>query len=151
MYPPLGLALANPGDLRPLPNGQTWRGQTAVVDGFCEFAGPWGLRALGRTLESYVLVGWNTPALIAAHYAPAGDGANDPDAYANGLAAPLGIAATDPVNVADAPSLAAVMAAIIRTEIGSAPSGSPWYSVAELTEAAAVALGGPVPGTWPAA
>lgn len=51
---PLGLRQNNPGNIRPLPGGQLWQGQTGSANGFCIFATmPDGVRALAKNLLAY--------------------------------------------------------------------------------------------------
>jgi hypothetical protein len=143
---PLGVTLCNLGDLRPLANGQLWDGQTGVVDGFCQFSDiRWGLRALGKTLASYSIVGWSTPVLMASHYAPAGDGTNDPNRYAADFANQLGIGINDHIPLATSEQMADAIHAITVNEVGSGWCPSSWFD-----EAAAVALGAPIPASWAA-
>ena len=149
MMQPLGVTINNPGDLRPNQSGDPWLGQTGVQDGFCTFSDVrYGLRALGKTLLAYNAEGWNTPALIATHYAPDGDG-NDSALYASDLACFLGCNLDTVLVFSDAGSLYELMDAIVHNEVGADPEGNPWYPDALIHEAAAVVLGAPFPADWP--
>lgn len=59
-----------------------------------------GLNAQRSLLRSYVSRGINTPMQIAARWAPQGDGANDPVAYANNIARAMGIGPNDTISTA---------------------------------------------------
>jgi len=61
-------------------------------------------------LKSYVAKGYDTPQKIAARWAPAGDGSNDPVKYAQFIASKMGIKPTDPITAAALPGLAAAQA-----------------------------------------
>ncbi len=54
-----------------------------------------GEAAQRELLRRYVRQGYDTPATIAARWAPAGDGGNDPTAYANNVARKMGIGVND--------------------------------------------------------
>jgi hypothetical protein len=56
-----------------------------------------GLAAHRKLVESYVSRGIDTPAAIAARWAPAGDGKNNPTAYAATIATQMGIKPTDKI------------------------------------------------------
>lgn len=59
-----------------------------------------GFAAQKALLGSYVQRGFDTPAKIAARWAPAGDGANDPNAYARFVAGKMGIGVNDRISPA---------------------------------------------------
>lgn len=56
-----------------------------------------GVNAQTALLNSYVSRGFDTPAKIAARWAPKGDGNNDPTAYAAGIAKTMGIGVNDKI------------------------------------------------------
>lgn len=111
----------NPGNVKALPAGQMWPGQTGVDPrGFAIFGTPQaGQQASIQNLQAYGAKGINTPAAIAARWAPAGDGKNDPVAYAAGMAKTLGITPTTPLNLAD-PAVATRVAQAISVQEGTA-------------------------------
>jgi hypothetical protein len=86
MTPPLppGIANNNPLNLRPIPDGTQYRGQAGVDPrGLLVFDTiEDGYRAATRDLWCYEARGWTTLQAIEAAWAPVGDGANDPVAYA---------------------------------------------------------------------
>ena len=63
-----------------------------------------GLNAQQALLDNYVAQGVNTPAEIAAKYAPASDG-NNQTAYAQNLANSLGIDVNTPITAAQVPTM----------------------------------------------
>lgn len=66
-----------------------------------------GAGAQKSLLHSYVTRGYDTPATIAARWAPAGDGKNDPVAYANFVAGKMGIGVHDKIGPAQIDAFAA--------------------------------------------
>lgn len=117
---PPGIQNNNPVNLRPLPAGQSWAGQTGADErGLCIFdTVELGYRAGAKTLHAYGRNGWNTLAAIYAHWAPAGDGGNDPEAYAKTVAGLTGFG-VDQVLAMDDPAVQlALLRASTRVENG---------------------------------
>jgi len=76
----LGLRNNNPGNLRALPNGQTWKGQSGVNKGFVQFENlELGIRALLIDLSNKYKRGLNTISKIISVYAPPSE--NDTSNY----------------------------------------------------------------------
>lgn len=83
----------NPGNLIYLPNStiQTSNGATAGASGFAAFPTYQdGLNALYAQIQSYANQGLTINQMMAK-YAPAGQGSNNPTAYANQIATALGV------------------------------------------------------------
>lgn len=59
-----------------------------------------GIAAQRALLASYVQRGYDTPAKIASRWAPAGDGGNNPNAYASNIARQMGIGVNDRIGSA---------------------------------------------------
>ena len=82
----LELSLNNPGDLRP-GGGVTYEGEVVPSSnpGFRQFTDLFlGFRAMASDLYHYIVhSGYDTIEKIINVYAPAGDGANNPDSYIN--------------------------------------------------------------------
>lgn len=57
-----------------------------------------GINAQTQLLKSYIARGYDTPAKIAARWAPAGDGSNNPVQYAANVAKALGIGVNDKIS-----------------------------------------------------
>lgn len=100
---PRGIRNMNFGNVRPLPNGQQWAGQTGVdTDGYAIFATPQdGLKAAATNLQAYAAKGINTLNGIVSTWAPKGDGPNDPVAYAHYLAGKLGVDPNEKLDLSD--------------------------------------------------
>ena len=131
---PIGVRLFNPGDLRPLPNGELWQGQSGVTDGFCRFYSmEYGVRAAAKTLRSYFSVGWSTCTLIAEHWAPASDG-NDPVTYAKALANAAGVQIEDRMDANEA-TIQTLVTAIFVME-----GTHRWVSDAEIVAGVSLAF-----------
>lgn len=139
----------NPGNLRPLPGGETWLGQTGVRttdDGaYCEFATPPdGIRALAKNLRAYKALGVKTCLDFATHWAP-GEDHNSPSSYASFVAAQIGIMPSDPISLDDGPTLVKMAKAITIMENGWAPAAvrqpnGNWYPDAVFVDAINLAL-----------
>ena len=116
----------NPGNLRPLPNGQMWQGQTGVAGGFDTFGTPEaGDRAATINLQNQErLHGLNTISQIVAKWAPKGDGANDPAAYAATVGRMTGIDPNQPIDLNDPATLQKVKGALYTVEQGHPVQGS---------------------------
>lgn len=99
----VGMAINNPLNLRPLAKGN-WQGQNGTSNGFASFSTPQaGWAAADRNLVSKVkLHGLTTLGQIigapGVGWAPAGDGNNDPVAYAAKVAPALGIGVNDDIS-----------------------------------------------------
>lgn len=100
---PRGIRNNNFGNVRPLPNGHAWPGQTGVdADGYAVFASPNdGVKAAAQNLQSYAKQGINTLSAIVNTWAPKGDGKNDPVAYAHYLAGKLGVDPNEKLDLSD--------------------------------------------------
>lgn len=89
---PLAARLNNPGDLRPLPHGVYWHGQTGIRHGFCMFDSERnGWRALAIDVQSQ----WHrhhltNPRKFFDKYAPSSDH-NNPTEYAESVAHAIGL------------------------------------------------------------
>ena len=129
----------NPGNLRPLPNGQMWNGQTGVQNGFDVFGSPQaGDRAAGLNLENQQrLHGLNTLNEIIPKWAPPGDGANNPAAYVQRVSQITGYDPDQRLDLTDPGTLNRVKMAMYTVEgaggrsvpQGPAPQAQP-YQVA---------------------
>lgn len=90
---PLGLRNNNPGNLRPLSNGQKWQGEIApdLVHGFSRFQDvSWGLRAMITDITGdIVLDGKNTIRKLVTAYAPPSE--NNTAAYIAAVASYTGM------------------------------------------------------------
>jgi hypothetical protein len=143
---PRGIRNLNFGNVRPLPHGQAWAGQTGVdKDGYAVFSDPAaGIAAASKNLQSYASQGINTPAAIAARWAPAGDGANDPKAYATYLAGRLGVKPTDQIDLSDPKVQQQVLRGVFDFENGPQAMAS-WRG---QKPSAQVPTGVPTGGGW---
>lgn len=144
---PRGIRNLNFGNLRPLADGRPWTGQTGVdPDGYAIFATPEdGANAARTNLQSYARQGINTPLAIAQRWAPAGDGKNDPKAYAGYLAGKLGVHPNDPVNMADPAVQQTLLRGIFDFENGpSAMAGARFKGASR--QAAVSSSSGSAPG-----
>ena len=125
---PIGIDNNNPTNLRPLPAGELWNGQTGSMGGFCVFQDPeHGIRAAAITLRSYGRAGTNTVRTIYRTWAPASDG-NDPDAYGAFVSAQTGFGLDQVLDLTDQPTLVALIAASTLMENGVPPEGKNWYT-----------------------
>lgn len=90
-----------------------------------------GINAADRLLQSYGARGLNTPQAIINRWAPAGDGSNNPTAYANTIAQRLGIAPNAPIDMNDPATRRKLIDAMAVVENGrplpggAAPGQSP--------------------------
>jgi hypothetical protein len=99
-----------------------WAGKGAPQNGFETFDTPEsGVRAAVRNWQSYAQSngGSITLAQGIAKWAPKGDGANNPEAYAATVANAAGMSPNDPVPVNDAAKMAAIVQAQYRVEKGA--------------------------------
>lgn len=140
------ITINNPGNLRPLPDGEMWLGQTGIREtaagAYCVFAdAEHGIRAMAKNLLSYERAGPLGLNAIFAMWAPARDG-NDPVAYARFVAGRLGIAPDQPVRLADPAVLAECCKAIAIMENGRPPAPvEDWYQDATIEAGVSLALG----------
>jgi hypothetical protein len=140
------ISINNPGNLRPLPDGEAWLGQTGVREtptgAYCIFAdAEHGIRAMAENLLAYERAGPLTLAAIFATWAPARDG-NDPASYAKFVAARLGVAPDKPVALTDPIVLVQCCKAIAIMENGHPPVPvEDWYPDATIAAGVALALG----------
>lgn len=115
---PLGIRNNNPTNLKPA----GWDGMTGTNGGYATFATPEdGIRAATLNLQSYNAKGWNTPLSIAEHWAPKGDGNNDPKQYGINIAKQLGVDPAQPLNLSDPTQASSVVHAIIQNENNQVP------------------------------
>jgi hypothetical protein len=117
----------NPGNIRPNP-AFTWQGQTGVYE-----SGPSGqflifdtmvngMRAVARLVANYpAIFGVDTMRGFFARYAPSGDGANDPTAYAKTIANAVGVGIDDKVDFTDYAVVSRMLLPIFRVETGASP------------------------------
>lgn len=117
---PRGIRNNNPGNIVYNP-ANNWTGQTGSDGHFAIFSSmPYGIRALFLILKTYVSRGWNTPALIAAHWAPSSE--NNTAAYAQTVSAVSGIGLNTPVQ-ATFTDLSRIARGIITAENGASFTG----------------------------
>lgn len=123
----------NPGNLKSLPNGEQWAGQTGVDSGgFATFANPEaGTAAAEKNLIAKQTVHGLTTLndIIGAPgvgWAPAADG-NNPGAYAAAVGKAVGVDPSKPIDLVSNPDLRhKVMSAMFAVERGGTPvTGSP--------------------------
>lgn len=129
---PRGIRDNNPGNLRPLPNGQTWNGQTGVdadpsMGNYCQFVDPpHGFRALVENLHSYQTHdGCDTLLKVFTRWAPSEDH-NNPDSYASFIASRIGVGLED-TYMFDNNGFFIAAKAICQEENGL-NNGQPWFS-----------------------
>lgn len=148
---PRGIRNNNPLNIEA---GDFTKGQPGFAgsDGrFAKFDTPeQGTQAASALLDSYGRRGLNTPAGIVGRWAPAGDGGNNPTAYAAAVAQKLGIGPNDPVPPEMRPQLIAAMGQQENGRpingAGGAPAAAPPPAptqVAQNAPAATPALTGP--------
>lgn len=121
---PLTVRNNNPGAIKALPNGQMWAGQTGTdQNGFAIFSSPQaGAQAAHTNLMSYATKhGINTVAGVVNRWAPAGDGSNNPQAYAASVAARMGVDPNQPLDMSDPQVQAGILGGIFHQESGAAP------------------------------
>jgi hypothetical protein len=101
----------NPGNIRDGSFAKSLPGYIGQEGGFAKFdTSQNGQSAQVGLLNSYLSKGYDTPSKIAARWAPAGDGSNNPIVYAQTLASSLGIGVNDKVTADQLPTLAAAQA-----------------------------------------
>jgi hypothetical protein len=116
---PQGLRNNNPLNVRPLGDGQ-WAGQTGTDGGFAVFDSPQsGWNAAHHNLETYATkYGINTIAGVVNRWAPAGDGNNNPQAYAQTVSQAVGIPANQPIDLRNPQVREKVLTAMAAVENG---------------------------------
>ncbi|KAJ8134650.1 hypothetical protein OY671_012137, partial [Metschnikowia pulcherrima] len=119
----------NPGNIEDSAFARSQPGYQGSDGRFAIFADPGsGAAAQAALLGNYVRKGLDTPLKIISRWAPAGDGANNPQAYASTVARALGIGPNDKISPEMLPALAQAMA---RVEGGAAsPSNGPAIAAA---------------------
>jgi hypothetical protein len=153
---PISIPGNNPGNLVANSWTQSLPGYSGANGRFATFSTPeQGAAALDRNLQSYGAQGIGTPLQITAKWAPKGDGANDPIAYAGVIAKNLGIGINDPVNLSDPATRANIGQSIAMVEHGgAAPSTALAYDgttgrgggIANAPAAQAISAAAPAPG-----
>lgn len=118
---PRGLRNNNPGNIKVNPQND-WKGSVGADLPFEIFAAPeWGIRAIGKTLDSYNRRGIDTIHEIITTYAPASDN-NKTDSYIAAVSQQMGVDSRAVLGQGDRVDL---VAAIITHENGYNPySGS---------------------------
>jgi hypothetical protein len=118
---PIGLRLNNPTNLRPLPRGQLWRGQSGVESGFCRFWTPEdGLRAGALNLRNQkVLHRIDTIRALISKYAPPSE--NDTESYIRAMCTYTGFGDSEVIDLQDADTLLLFLRGVIRHEQGRQP------------------------------
>lgn len=118
---PLGLRNNNPGNLRPLPGGTTWKGeiQRDTVNNFSRFSDvAWGLRAMITDITGDIVNdGQNTIRKLVTAYAPPGDN-NNTEAYIASVAATMGISPNQ-VLTANRETIERLVKAKLKVELGA--------------------------------
>lgn len=138
---PLGIRNNNPTNIRP--TGDQWQGMTGQNGGYLQFKTPEdGIRAATLNLQNYNQRGWNTPLTIAEHWAPKGDGKNNPTAYGVQLANTLGIDPGQSIDLSNPQAAAAVIHGISHIENSGVVPYSPQQIQAGVNSAFQV-KGGP--------
>lgn len=118
---PRGLRNNNPGNVKALPNGQLWAGQTGVdANGYAVFGSrDAGMEAARTNLRSYGKKGIDTVSSIVRTWAPAEDG-NDTAAYIADVSRQLGVKPDQKLDLTDEATLTRLSYAIARHENGAA-------------------------------
>lgn len=115
---PRGVRLNNPGNIR---LGETrWQGESfdQADPEFVTFMTPeWGIRAIAKIINTYVMEGFDTIGQIVNRWAPPAE--NDTDAYVEAVSRSVGVAANYPLDLNK--DLPALIKAIIHQENGEQP------------------------------
>jgi len=128
----------NPGNIRDGAFAKSQPGYAGASNGFAIFNSmEAGFAAQKRLLQNYMRHGYDTPTKIANRWAPAGDGSNDPKAYASALAHYLGIGVNDRITEAQ---LDRFLIAQARIEHGSAVAMPKPHAAARTAHSATAAL-----------
>jgi hypothetical protein len=112
----------NPGNIRATPESiKAYPGAKQGQNGFLAFETPeQGIGAIGQTFRHIAKTrGVNTLRGIISVYAPKGDGANDPDAYAATVAKATGIDPDAPLDLSDPTVMARIVPALVKVETGT--------------------------------
>ena len=115
---PRGMRNQNPGNVRALPNGQMWQGQTGTdPNGYAQFGTMAdGIRAALVNLHSYgAKDGLNTVQDVINRWSPGA-----PAGYAQYVAQQVGVRPTDKINLSDPNTLRSVAQGIFSFENGPA-------------------------------
>jgi len=130
---PLGLRNNNPGNLRPLPGGQTWVGEISpdLVNNFSRFKDvAWGLRAMITDITGdIVLDGKNTIRKLVTAYAPPSE--NNTQAYINRVSQAMGVS-PDAILQPTRDTLERLVRAKLNVELGA--QGAAKISQSDLNE-----------------
>jgi hypothetical protein len=113
---PRGLRNMNPGNVRALPNGQAWQGQTGTDDqGYAQFGAMQdGIRAALVNLHNYgQLHGINTVSDVINRWSP-----DAPVSYAQSVAKIVGVGPNDKIDLSDPNTLGKVAQGIFSFENG---------------------------------
>lgn len=137
--------LNNPGNVRDGAFAQSQPGYLGQNNGFAIFSSPlMGQAAMEKNLASYGRQGINTPLAIASKWAPAGDGANNPQNYASFVAGRLGIGVNDKIDLTNPAQRSALAVAMSQMENGKSGTNVPAQLSAASTSPTR-ALPGPAP------
>lgn len=135
----------NPLNLTTLPQGQ-WDGQTGADGRFAVFASPEaGMAAADKNLQAYATQhGINTVQGIVNRWAPKGDGANDPQAYAETVAKDIGVKPDQPLDLTNPQTRAMVLHSMAKVERGGPSNATPAASPGAAPAGARLVAQGPV-------
>jgi hypothetical protein len=114
---PRGIRNNNPGNIKT--TGDKWLGQsdTQGDDTFVQFDNEiFGIRAMGKILQSYSKRGVDTVEEIISTWAPPSE--NDTEAYIKSVEQSTGLSREDKVDATDGDALAKIISGIIRQENG---------------------------------
>lgn len=114
----------NPGNIRDSPFARSQPGYTGASGGFAQFDTlESGAQAMAANLRSYAHQGVSTLNQLTAKWAPFGDGANDPVAYAKTIAKATGIDPDAPIDLTDAATVKKIIPAMAQVEQGHSVAG----------------------------
>ena len=114
----------NPGNIEDGKYAQGLPGYAGSDGRFARFETPEaGTAAMDGLLNRYGQQGLTTPLQIISKWAPAGDGANNPMAYASTVAKALGIGVNDPIDMNNPTQRAALGKAMASVEGGTGGTG----------------------------
>lgn len=117
---PRGLRNNNPGNLVDNAWTQGLPGYAGSDGRFAVFETPGaGAAAMDKNLQSYAAKGIQTPLQLSSKWAPAGDGGNNPTAYAGIIAKAVGVGINDPIDLNDPGVRQQVASAITQVENGT--------------------------------
>jgi hypothetical protein len=119
----------NPGNIEDGTFARSMPGYAGSDGRFAIFETPGhGAGAMDNLLTKYGRSGLNTPLAIVSKWAPAGDGGNDPKAYASTVAGKLGIGINDPIDMNDPGQRSALAKAMADVEGGTGSARQPMAS-----------------------